>query len=59
MEKYKELSIDEMQEVDGGFFPLLIWGILYTAPQVAAAAGTFFLAGVATGAAVAVAVDSN
>lgn len=59
MEKYKELSIEKMQEVEGGFIPLLIWGVLYTAPQVAAAAGTFFLAGVATGAAVAVAIDSN
>jgi bacteriocin-like protein len=57
MEKFKELSIEEMQGIDGGFVPLLIWGVLYTAPQVAAAAGTFFLAGVAAGTAVAIAVD--
>ncbi|SDA79111.1 hypothetical protein SAMN03080617_02326 [Algoriphagus alkaliphilus] len=57
MKKLKELSVVEMQEIDGGFVPLLIWGVLYTAPQVAAAAGTFFLAGVAAGTAVAIAVD--
>jgi hypothetical protein len=51
------LSFEEMQEVDGGFVPLLIWGVLWSAPQVAAAAGAFFLAGVAAGTAVAIAID--
>jgi lactobin A/cerein 7B family class IIb bacteriocin len=57
MDKFKELSFEEMQEVDGGFVPLLIWGVLWSAPQVAAAAGAFFLAGVAAGTAVAIAID--
>lgn len=59
MEKFKELSNVEIQETNGGFIPLLILGVTYTATQVAAAAGTFFLAGVATGVAVATAVDGK
>ena len=44
-----ELNAQEVEEVDGGFFPIVIWGVVIGAEYVA---GLFF-AGVAVGAAVA------
>ncbi|WP_243699253.1 bacteriocin [Flavobacterium hiemivividum] len=44
-----ELNAQEVQEVEGGFIPLLIWGIAISAETVA----TAFFVGVGVGAAVA------
>jgi hypothetical protein len=44
-----ELNAQEVKEVDGGFIPLLIWGIAISAETVA----TAFWVGVGVGAAVA------
>ena len=56
--KYNELGLQEMdakelQEVEGGFVPIVIWGVAFTASQVAGGAGAMFLAGIGIGAAVA------
>lgn len=47
MNKYQELNVQELEGINGGFFPLVIGGITITAK--AAAAGGVFLAGVGTG----------
>lgn len=44
-----ELNAQEVQEVEGGFFPIVVWGVVIGAEYVA---GLFF-AGMAVGAAVA------
>jgi lactobin A/cerein 7B family class IIb bacteriocin len=44
-----ELNAQEVQEVDGGFVPIVVWGVVIGAEYVA---GLFF-AGVGIGAAVA------
>jgi|TARA_B110000037_G_C17123440_1_gene506928 lactobin A/cerein 7B family class IIb bacteriocin len=49
----QELSASEIREVDGGFVPLIIWGVYLSANAVAGIIGTCFLAGVAVGANVA------
>jgi hypothetical protein len=48
-----ELNDNKQKEIDGGFVPLVILGVTYTAPQVAAAAGVLFAAGAAVGTAAA------
>lgn len=53
----KELEKDELMKVDGGFVPLVIFGVLYSAEIVAAACGASFLAGFAGGIAIATALD--
>ncbi|WP_437919928.1 hypothetical protein [Sphingobacterium sp. LRF_L2] len=50
-----ELNVEEVNEINGGFIPLVIFGVAYTASQVAAGAGAVFLAGMGIGAAVAAA----
>lgn len=49
----EELDSDNLLNTDGGFIPLIIWGIAFTAGEVAAGAGAVFLAGMGIGAAVA------
>ncbi len=53
----QEMNAEEMRENDGGFIPLVILGVTYSAQLVAAACGTTFLAGVAAGVACAIAID--
>ncbi|MCK9411973.1 MAG: class IIb bacteriocin, lactobin A/cerein 7B family [Prolixibacteraceae bacterium] len=53
----KELEKSELMEVDGGFVPLIIFGVLYSAKIVAAACGASFLAGFAAGIAIGAAID--
>lgn len=48
----EEMNEVEMQEVDGGFVPLVVFGIALSAKAVAGAAGACFLAGVGIGSAV-------
>lgn len=48
-----ELSEQQTREIEGGFIPLVIWGVAFTAGQVAGGAGAVFLAGMGIGAAVA------
>ena len=48
-----ELSVEDQTNIEGGFIPLVIWGVAFTASQVAGGAGAMFLAGVGIGAAVA------
>lgn len=57
MEKFRELNYLELENVNGGFVPLVIWGVTYTASQVAAASGACFLAGFAGGIAIGAAVN--
>jgi hypothetical protein len=45
----RELSFEETEETNGGFFPIVIWGTIVAAEYVAAA----FFVGVGVGAAVA------
>ena len=47
----------ELKEVDGGFIPLLIFGVLYSAEIVAGVCGASFFAGFAGGIAIACAID--
>ena len=47
---WREMNLQEMKEVNGGFIPLVIWGVAYSAKTIAAACGTTFLAGMAIGA---------
>ncbi|KEQ30277.1 hypothetical protein [Pedobacter antarcticus] len=49
----EELDSDNLMNTDGGFIPLVIWGVSFTAAQVAGGAGAVFLAGMGIGAAVA------
>jgi len=49
----QELSLQDQQNIEGGFIPLVIWGVSFTAAQVAGGAGAMFLAGIGIGAAVA------
>jgi lactobin A/cerein 7B family class IIb bacteriocin len=44
-----ELNAQEVENTDGGFFPIVVWGIVIGAEYVA----TLFVTGVAVGAAVA------
>ncbi len=45
-QQMKELSINEMQKVEGGFVPFIIWGVYVSANTVAAAAGIATGAGI-------------
>ena len=47
LDKYQELNIQELEEINGGLFPIVIGGVVITAK--AAAAGGVFLAGVGAG----------
>lgn len=49
----QELNANEIKVTQGGFVPLVIWGVVLTAKAVAGITGTLFLAGVAIGASVA------
>jgi len=49
----QELDSREMGEVDGGFIPIVVLGISFSAKAVAGWVGGCFLAGVAIGASVA------
>jgi hypothetical protein len=49
----QDMDINEMTTTEGGFIPLIIWGVSFTAAQVAGGAGAMFLAGMGIGAAVA------
>lgn len=49
----EELNSENLMNIDGGFIPLIIWGVSLTAGQVAGGAGAMFLAGMGIGAAVA------
>ena len=44
-----ELNAREVQEVEGGFFPIVVWGVVIAAEYVAA----LFIAGMGVGVAVA------
>lgn len=46
----QEMNLQEMKEVDGGFIPLVIWGVAFSAKAVAGACGATFLAGMGIGA---------
>ena len=46
-----ELNAQEQKETEGGFVPLVIWGIALTAEAVAGGAVAAFASGVAIGAA--------
>lgn len=46
----QEMSLQEMQELNAGFIPLVIWGVAFTAKTVAGACGATFLAGMGIGA---------
>ena len=48
-----ELTIEDQKNIEGGFVPIVIWGVAFTASQVAGGAGAMFLAGIGIGAAVA------
>lgn len=48
MKQFKDLSMNEMQDIDGGIAPLVILGITITAGKVAAAGGAL-LGGFAVG----------
>lgn len=45
-----ELNAQEVKEIEGGFVPLVILGVTYSAKTVAAAAGACFIAGLGIGA---------
>jgi lactobin A/cerein 7B family class IIb bacteriocin len=47
-----ELNAQEVQEVDGGFIPLVICGVYFSAKVVACAMGAAAIAGTACGIAV-------
>lgn len=49
-EMWQEMSLQEMKEVNGGFIPLVIWGVAYSAKTIATACGATFLASMAIGA---------
>ena len=49
----QEMNTRELTDNNGGFIPLVILGVAYTAGQVAAGTGLLFTAGVAIGALVA------
>ena len=53
MTEMKELTLVETTNVDGGFVPLVIFGVALSAKAVAGIAGTLFLTGVGVGAMVA------
>lgn len=53
----KELDKKELIDVEGGFIPLVIFGVLYSAEVVAGACGAAFFAGVGAGVAAAIATD--
>lgn len=53
----QEMSLQEMKEVNGGFIPLVIWGVPFAAKAVASACGATFL--VAMGIGALVASDNN
>lgn len=55
MNVVQELSTQEINEINGGFIPLVILGVAFSAKAVAAGAGAVFLAGMGIGAAVAAA----
>jgi len=44
-----ELNAQEVESIDGGFIPLIIFGVAYTASQVAAGMGIAFGAGLVLG----------
>lgn len=46
----QEMNLQEMKEVDGGFIPLVILGVAFSAKAVAGACGAVFLAGMGIGA---------
>lgn len=46
----QEMNLQEMKEANGGFIPLVIWGVAFTAKTVAGACGATFLAGMGIGA---------
>jgi len=46
----QEMSMQEMQGVNGGFIPLVIFGVSFCAKTVAGACGAVFIAGMAIGA---------
>lgn len=48
-----ELNMQEANEINGGFVPLVIFGVYFSAKAVAAGAGAVFLAGMGIGAAAA------
>jgi|GEM_PF-5604700 len=48
-----DLSDEQAREIEGGFIPLVILGVAFTAGEVAAGAGAVFIAGMGIGAAVA------
>lgn len=48
-----ELTEEQARSTEGGFIPLVILGVAFTAGEVAAGAGAVFLAGMGIGAAVA------
>lgn len=46
----QEMSMSEMENVNGGIFPIVIWGVAISGKTVAAiAAGSIFAAGVYVG----------
>jgi len=50
-----ELNTQEVNEINGGFIPLVIFGVAFSAKAVAGGAGAVFLAGMGIGAAAAAA----
>lgn len=48
-----DLTAEQARTTEGGFIPLIILGVAFTAGEVAAGAGAVFLAGMGIGAAVA------
>lgn len=46
----QEMNLQEMKEVNGGFIPLVILGVAYSAKTVAAACGATFIASMGIGA---------
>lgn len=52
-----EMDAKSAEKTSGGFITLIILGTVFTAEQVAAAAGALFIAGVASGVAAAAASD--
>ncbi|HKI44323.1 MAG TPA: hypothetical protein VKA08_03210 [Balneolales bacterium] len=52
-----ELDFESIEATSGGFITLIILGTIFTAEEVAAAAGAIFIAGVGAGVAAAAATD--
>jgi lactobin A/cerein 7B family class IIb bacteriocin len=54
-----ELKKDELKKVNGGFIPLVIFGVTYSAQLVAGAIGSAFIAGFGGGIMIASMLDAK